>query len=96
VEVDRESLQYLGALENIFMFNGSPGHEIVLVYDGALKEPEWYEQPAILGKEANGEDIRAVWKNLDEFITGKLILYPTGLVKMLVTMTPHDSWKVKE
>jgi hypothetical protein len=44
-------------VENIFMFNGSPGHEIVLVYDGALKGSEWYEQDAILGKEANGEDI---------------------------------------
>ena len=96
VEVDRESLKYLGALENIFMFNDTPGHEIVLVYDGALKEPEWYEQPAILGKEANGEAIRAVWKDLDEFITEKSILYPTGLVEMLVTMTPHDSRKVKE
>lgn len=90
VEVDDESLRYLGALENIFMFNGSPGHEIVLVYDGGLKEPEWYQQAVIWGKEANGEDIRSVWKDLDEFITGKSILYPTGLVKMLVASTPQD------
>jgi len=25
-------LWYLGALENIFVFNGAPGHEIVMVY----------------------------------------------------------------
>jgi 8-oxo-dGTP pyrophosphatase MutT (NUDIX family) len=85
VEVEQESLRYLGAVENIFRFNGLPGHEIVLVYDGALKEPGLYEQAVILGKEANGEDIHALWKDLNEFITGKSILYPTGLTELLVT-----------
>ena len=96
VEVAEESLRYLGTVENIFMFNASPGHEIVFVYDGVLKESGLYDQDVICGKEANGEDIRAVWNDLDEFITGKSILYPTGLVEMLVTTTPHDSRKVKE
>lgn len=90
VEVDRKSLKYLGALENIFIFNGNPGHEIVLIYDGALKDLKLYEQTLIQGKEAEGEEIRAMWKNLDEFITGKSILYPTGLVEMLVTRVSHD------
>ena len=96
VEVAEESLRYLCTVENIFMFNGSPGHEIVFVYDGMLKESGLYDQDVICGKEANGEDIRAVWKDLDEFITGKSILYPTGLVEMLATMTPRDSRLVKE
>jgi 8-oxo-dGTP pyrophosphatase MutT (NUDIX family) len=90
VEVEEESLRYLGTVENIFMFNGSPGHEIVVVYDGMLKESGLYDQDVILGKEANGQGIRSVWKDLDEFITGKCILYPTGLVEMLVTRTPRD------
>jgi len=83
VEVESESLRYLGAVENIFNFNGKPGHEIVLIYDGNLKEQELYNQAVILGKEANGEDIRAVWKNIHEFGEGKAILYPTGLLEML-------------
>ena len=83
VQVDRESLRYLGAVENIFQFNGTAGHEIVMIYDGALKESGLYEQAVIVGKEANGEDIHAVWKNIDEFGEGKSILYPTGLLKML-------------
>lgn len=83
IEIDGGSLKYLGALENIFHFNGSMGHEIVMVYDGALKEPMLYKQKMITGQEANGEDIRAVWKNIDEFEEGKSILYPTGLLKIL-------------
>ena len=87
VEVKRESLNYLGTLENIFTFNGNPGHEIVLVYDGALKETGLYDQAEIVGNEADDEEIRAVWKSLDEFGVGKSILYPTGLLEMLVTRT---------
>jgi len=83
VDVDKDSLRYLGAVENIFTFNGTSGHEIVLIYDGALKESGLYEQAVILGQEANGEDIHAVWKDLDEFRDGKSILYPTGLIEML-------------
>lgn len=83
VVVNRETLRYLGAVENIFTFNGIPGHEIVLIYDGALIEPGLYEQNVILGKDTNGEDIRAVWKDLNEFREGKFILYPTGLIEML-------------
>ena len=82
-EIDDESLTYVGAIENIFHFNGSMGHEIVMVYDGALKELSLYEQQVIAGKEANGEEIRAVWKNIDEFGEGKSIVYPTGLLDIL-------------
>ena len=90
VEVDPESLEYLGAVENIFHFNGNAGHEIVMIYDGILKESGWYEQAVMQGKEANGEYIRAVWKNLHQFGEGKSILYPTGLVEMLNARAAHD------
>jgi hypothetical protein len=83
VQVDRESLKYLGAVENIFSFEGKPGHEIILIYDGVLKDAGLYDQPVIPGKEANGEEFRAVWKNIDEFGEGKSILYPTGLLEIL-------------
>jgi len=91
VEVEQESLEYLGTVENIFHFNGAAGHEIVLIYDGALKEPRLYEQAVIAGKEANGEEIRALWKDVDEFRAGKSILYPTGLAEMLIASAPHDT-----
>ena len=83
VEVERESLQYLGTVENIFIFNGMVGHEIILIYDGTFKEPGLYDQSVIVGQEANGSEIRAEWKHIDEFGEGKAILYPTGLLEML-------------
>ena len=76
-------LRYLGMLENIFTFNGNSYHEIVLIHDGALINSRLYEQAVIVGKEANGDVIRAMWMSLDEFGEGKSILYPTGLLELL-------------
>lgn len=77
-------LWYLGTLENIFVFNGQPGHEIVQVYDGVLKKPGMYEQAVIVGEEAEiGQVFRAIWKSIAEFGEGKSILYPTGLLELL-------------
>lgn len=89
VEVDWQSLKYLGTLENIFTFNGEPGHEIVLIYDGILKETNLYNQTVIVGTEVDGEEFRAFWKNISEFGEGKEILYPTGLLEMLAK-TNHE------
>ena len=83
VELKQDTLKYLGVVENIFTFTGTPGHEIVLVYDGALEDSRLYDQAVIIGKEANGEEIRAIWKNLDEFGVGKFVLYPDGLLEVL-------------
>lgn len=75
---------YLGTLENIFVFNGEPGHEIVMVYDGVLTDSGLYEQAEVEGDEAEvGESFKAVWKSLDEFGEEKSILYPTGLAELL-------------
>lgn len=77
-------LVYLGTLENIFTFNGIPGHEIVQVYDGALVEFGLYEQAVISGHEAGvNQSMKVVWKGLDEFGPDKSILYPEGLLELL-------------
>ena len=77
-------LKYLGTLENIFVFNGTPGHEIVQVYNGSLRDTRLYEQTVIVGQEVDiNESFRAVWKHIDEFCEGKSILYPTGLLEIL-------------
>jgi len=86
-EVDKESLKYLGALENIFHFNGTPNHEIILIYDGELKDPKLYDQVLIIGNEEDvGISFTAMWKNIDDFGEGRSILYPTGLLEMLVSV----------
>ena len=83
INVEVADLKYLGIIENIYIFNEKPYHEIVMIYDGALVNAEVYEQAVIVGREANGDDIRAMWKSLNEFGGGKSILYPPGLLELL-------------
>jgi len=79
-----KDLVYLGTLENIYIFNKIPGHEIVQVYDGVLIESGLYEQAVILGHEADVNlPMKVIWKSLDEFGPGKSILYPDGLFELL-------------
>lgn len=78
-------LTYLGTLENIFVFDGATGHEIVQVYDGTLRDASLYQKQTILGHEVEIDlPFQAVWKPIDEFGEGKSILYPTGLLEMLI------------
>ena len=87
INADVGEIRYLGTLENIFIFNGNSYHEIVLIYDGTLIESGLYAQALITGKEANGDDIRAMWKSLEEFESGASSLYPHGLLNLLRTET---------
>ena len=77
-------LKYLGTLENIFVFNGVPGHEIEQVYDGVLDDSGLYEQAVIVGQEADINDsFKAVWKEIHEFVEKKSTLYPSGLLDLM-------------
>jgi ADP-ribose pyrophosphatase YjhB (NUDIX family) len=81
------NLRYLGAIENIFTFNGQQGHEIVLIYAGEFVDKAMYEQPSLMGQEDNGAKFKAVWKSLADFQDGQVPLYPTGLLEVLVNET---------
>lgn len=84
IEAEVEGLQYLGTVENIFVFNGEPGHEIVMVYDGVLTNSGLYEQAEVEGSEAEiDESFKAVWKNISDFVEGKSTLYPEGLLELI-------------
>ena len=62
-----------------------------MIHDGALVDSGLYAQAVIVGKEANGDDIRAMWKSLDEFGEGKSILYLPGLLEMLRNMISRST-----
>lgn len=77
-------LHYLGTLENIFVYEGQTGHEIVQVYDGRLSDKFLYAQEIITGYEVDiNEPFKVVWKRLDELGPGKPPVYPDGLLDLL-------------
>ena len=81
-------LRYLGAIENVFTYDGKTGHEIVMVYDGAFVDRSLYEQPFIEGVEDDGLSFRAVWVKLADCADSAAPpVYPTGLVELLETQS---------
>lgn len=72
-------VRYLFTLENIFVYNHTRGHEIVLVHDGAFVDETLYARPFLDGNEAN-TTIRAYWKTRTELKNDTRPLYPPGIL----------------
>lgn len=84
INAEIKALEYLGAFENIFIHEGQPGHEIVLVYQGDFADASLYEKEIIWGKEDDGGEFKAVWKPLADFSSSQAPLYPVGLLDLLL------------
>ena len=79
-----ENLRLVGVLENIFMYEGQRGHEIVFVYDAEFVDKTLYEQAEIICCEVGVADrFQAVWRSLAEMEKNKTRLVPEGLVELL-------------
>lgn len=48
-------------LENLFTFDGEPGHEIVFVYEAEFVNESRYLQSEIQGFESNGAELKLKW-----------------------------------
>jgi 8-oxo-dGTP pyrophosphatase MutT (NUDIX family) len=86
IQAEITNLRYLATLENIFIFNGQPGHEIVQVYDADFVNPTLYTQDRLQGYEVEiDEPFQIVWKSLADLQNNPTEpLYPDGLLDLLL------------
>ena len=77
------NVKFLGAIENIFTYNGDLGHEIVFVYDAEFVDKSFYERPSFMGCEDNGVPFKLYWKPICDFKNGKILLVPKELLNLL-------------
>ena len=85
-QLSNYELKYLDTIENIFTYEGKPGHEIILVYDAEFVDKNMYEKEFINITESADGWYKAYWKSIDEFGKGKLILYPVKLKQLLIEL----------
>jgi ADP-ribose pyrophosphatase YjhB (NUDIX family) len=81
--VEIESPVPLGVLENIFYYNGLPGHEIVFVYDAQFVDKDLYQKDRFTLTEDNGDTFDAVWVVLSASGLQTPPVYPDGLAELL-------------
>lgn len=73
------------AMENIFVHEGSTGHEVTFIAEVAFPDGAFAGQDRIDFREDNGEEIVARWFDLADLdVDGGPSLYPTGLKDMLL------------
>lgn len=73
----------LGVSENIFEYNGKPGHEIVFVYEGRFADEAFYQQEIVHGVESNGMPIVMRWIEQTAVLSDALTVFPDGIKGML-------------
>lgn len=79
-----ERLELLAVLENIFLYEGARGHEVVFVYDAEFTDKGMYERDEIQGYEVEA-DARFIarWQSPEEIKVKNIRLVPEGLTELL-------------
>jgi ADP-ribose pyrophosphatase len=83
VEAETYDLQLLGVLENLFVFDGTPGHEIVFIYEAKFVDESLYHKPELDGFESNGVKINVRWFDQAVLKDNAIKIYPHGIVDLL-------------
>lgn len=72
----------VAVLENLFQYEGRPGHELVFVFEARFKDSGFYERSKLTIRERNAS-ATASWKSLAELAAGGNPVYPEGLFELL-------------
>jgi len=74
-----DNINFLGFLENIFVFDGKNGHEIIMVYKADLKKESLYKEKSI--KILDKGNAYAIWEDIKVLKDSRL--YPDGIIKFI-------------
>jgi 8-oxo-dGTP pyrophosphatase MutT (NUDIX family) len=80
--VDITGVELLGIVENIFVYEGDPGHEIVFVYDGRFVDESLYGRESLMAVEGKRQ-FEVVWRSPDSLRSGPYPLVPHQLWDLL-------------
>ena len=76
-------------IENLFTFNGKPGHEIVLLFQADFEDRSFYEDGERQIVEGGKVVSTANWEPLENFLKGPAAIYPAGILEIL-----KRAWKL--
>ena len=91
ISAEIADLAYLGTLENIFTYEGQPGHEIVMIYDGRFLDPAMNRDDVMVQGTDDGDILyEAGWKRLD-FFRGQARRHFTRRVYSIFSTLPNQT-----
>ena len=78
---DLRDIRLLGFLENIFTYEGEPGHELALVYEASFVDSSLYSHDTFVVAES--PEAPGVWRRPESLAAAGVPLYPEGLDDLL-------------
>jgi ADP-ribose pyrophosphatase YjhB (NUDIX family) len=85
INQDLQNVEFVGAIENIFVHRGKPSHEICLIYRAQFVDSTLYDPSVtLIGQEGDDDTFTARWYELSYFDDTRP-LYPAGLQRLLST-----------
>ncbi len=82
IQAQLTNIHYLGCLENIFVYNGEPGHEIIQLYRCDFADRRFYQVEKIVFAEGERQKT-ALWVDKNRFQGGQLKLVPQQMFEFL-------------
>jgi ADP-ribose pyrophosphatase YjhB (NUDIX family) len=77
-------VRFIAAVENIFIYLGKPGHELVWLYEARFADPSYYAANVVMADES-GASFEVHWVNPSIFERNEAPLYPDGLLQLLTS-----------
>ncbi|WP_353929638.1 NUDIX domain-containing protein [Okeanomitos corallinicola TIOX110] len=76
IQADLTNIRYLSCIENLFIFNGKQGHEIIQLYQCDFADSKFYQIESLTFSETPERKHRALWVEIAKFKSGELRLVP--------------------
>lgn len=76
IQAELTNISYVTCIENIFTYNGKPGHEIIQLYQCDFLDPKFYDLESLTFSETPERQHRALWVEISKFKSGELRLVP--------------------
>ncbi|MCA1991699.1 MAG: NUDIX hydrolase [Coleofasciculus sp. S288] len=82
LQAELTNIKYLGCIENLFVYNGQPGHEIIQLYQGDFTDPKFYQLEQVEFTEGD-EKATALWLDIKQCKSGELRIVPEQFLEYL-------------
>lgn len=82
LQAELTNIKYLGCLENLFMFNGKAGHELIQLYQCDFVDPKFYQLEQMEFSEGEYKK-NALWLDIKHCKSGEIPIVPEQFLEYL-------------
>ena len=82
LQAELTNIKYLGCIENLFIFKGQQGHEIIQLYQCDFVESKFYKLDQLEFTEGESQQT-ALWMNIEQCKSGEVHVVPEQFIEYL-------------